>query len=610
MAGHVMNSPTTEAEAPADVGVVATRRCVLDLPPGGLQLDGGARLSAVEVAYETYGELSPARDNVVFICHALTGDAHVAGRHAGDDKPTGWWDGMVGPGRGIDTRRFHVVCANILGGCKGTTGPGSPCPEDGRPYGSRFPEITVGDIVAVHRLLLLQLGIRRLAAVVGGSFGGMQALELAIRFPEMVDRCLCVASGPCLTPQALAFDIVGRAAILQDPNWRGGDYYDAEGPAVGLAQARKLAHITYLSGEMMHEKFGRRLQVLDAEPDGGEADETAGPLRRPFEVESYLEHQGRKFVRRFDANSYLRITHAMDRYDLAKRFGSLEAAFSGLRAKMLVVALSGDWLFLPSQSEEMTRAMLAQGRAVSYCCLEAPAGHDAFLTHIDPMKSVLSAFLTARTEPVDEDPAHPLTAEQRHDYERLIDLIPTDARAVLDLGCAEGRLLNLIAYKFRGLDGTGVDFDLHQAAEVLRQGHNVLQVDIDRGLGLVPDDSYDCVVLSQTLQVMRQPARVLSEILRIARVGIVSFPNFGHWRIRSGLFFGGRMPRSRRLPHAWHDTPNIHLCTLDDFLDLCRELSIRVERVTTLSSRWQSRLLSAIGRPNLGASRVLVRITR
>jgi homoserine O-acetyltransferase len=595
-----------ETPIDAGVGVVATQHCTLSLPEGGLVLDQGGRLARIDVAYETYGTLSPARDNVVFVCHALTGDAHVAGYHAGDEKPTGWWDGMIGPGRGIDTERFFVVCANILGGCKGTTGPSSPHPGDGRPYGSRFPEITVGDMVAVHRLLLLHLGITRLAAVVGGSFGGMQALEFAIRFPEMVERCICIAAAACLTPQALAFDIVGRASILQDPNWSNGDYYDGTGPNVGLAQARKLAHITYLSNEMLHEKFGRRVRQAPEETVAQFAD----AIRQPFEIESYLEHQGQKFIKRFDANSYLRITQAMDQYDLQARFGSLVAAFRGVTAKVLVVALSGDWLFLPEQSQDLTSAMLAGGRHVSYVCLEAPAGHDAFLTHIEKLTSVLGAFLTARTEPMAEDPDHPLTPEQRADYGRLLDLVPVGSRTLLDLGCGDGRLLNLICHQFRGIGGTGVDFDVDETIEVLHQGHNVLLTDIDKGLRLIPDDSHDCVVLSETLQVMKKPHEVLEQLLRIAPVGIISFPNFGHWLIRSRLFFGGRMPRSRRLPFAWFDTPNIHLCTLDDFLDLCKALHIHVERTTYLCSRWQSRLLTALGMPNLGASRVLVRVTR
>ena len=604
-----MDTPSLTPARNDGIGVVSTQSCILGLPKEGLRLDNGETLQPIEVAYETYGTLSTAADNAVLICHALTGDAHVAGYYEGDTKPTGWWDGMIGPGRGIDTNRFFVVCANILGGCKGTTGPSSPSPKDGRPYGSRFPEITVGDIVAVHRLLMLKLGVQRLFAVVGGSFGGMQALEFTLRFPDMVERCICIAAGPCLTSQALAFDLVGRAAIHQDPNWNGGDYYEGSAPLLGLAQARKLAHITYLSHEMMREKFGRRVRQ---EPEEA-VDHLALAFSQPFEVETYLEYQGQKFIKRFDANSYLRITRAMDLYDLAKRFGSLEAAFEDVSARMLVVALSGDWLFLPRQSEELARAMLAQGRHVSYLCLDAPAGHDAFLTHIDPLASVMGSFLTALKEPPapsSETSAATEVSAESADDERLIALLPVDCRSVLDLGCDDGRLLNRISQHLQTLQGTGVDINLEKVVQVLHHGHNVLLTDIDNGLDLIPSNSYDCAVLSETLQVMRDPEQVLKEILRIAPVGIVSFPNFGHWMIRSGLFFGGRMPRSKRLPYDWYNTPNIHLCTLNDFLALCCKLEINVECTTYLYSRWQSRLLTAIGLPNLGASRVLVRITR
>ena len=247
-----------------NVGLVETKNLRLTLPPEGFKLENGGALPELQVAYETYGRLSPAADNAVYICHALTGDAHVAGSHAADDanKP-GWWDAMIGPGKGIDTNRFYVICANILGGCMGTTGPSSINPRTGKPYGSSFPSITIGDIVRTQHLLLRQLGISRLAAVVGGSLGGMQALEWSIRFPQMVEKCVCIASGMNLSAQALAFDIVGRNAITADPAWANGDYYEAvEKPAQGLAQARMIGHITYLSSENMKKKFGREKKKI------------------------------------------------------------------------------------------------------------------------------------------------------------------------------------------------------------------------------------------------------------------------------------------------------------------------------------------------------------
>jgi homoserine O-acetyltransferase len=342
------------------VGVVETRTMKLKLPEGGLRLERGGVLPEVTVAYEICGNIRKELDNVVFVCHALTGDAHVAGKHGEGEEPDGWWEGMVGSGRGIDTDRFCVVCANILGGCKGTTGPSSPNPsDDGRPYGSRFPDMTVDDIVEVHALFLRQLGIRRIHAVVGGSFGGMQALALTVRHPEMVEGVVCIATGASLSTQALAFDVIGRAAIVNDADWRGGDYYaDGRAPVAGLAQARQLAHITYLSETLMKEKFGRRVR-----PDVEEASlRWAEAAHSPFEVESYLDHQGDKFVRRFDANSYLCIMRAMDRFDLGGTPEALAAALAPVQARALVVSLSGDWLFSPSSPPRSRAAFSTPAR--------------------------------------------------------------------------------------------------------------------------------------------------------------------------------------------------------------------------------------------------------
>ncbi len=252
----------------AGVGVVRTQALQLELPPEGLPLKCGQHLPSVEVAYEAYGKLSQKRDNVIFICHALTGDAHVAGRLDTPDGPVGWWDEMIGPGRGIDTDFYHVICANILGGCRGTTGPAATNPQTGQPYGSAFPPLAVEDIVDVHSLLLQQLGIEQVAAVIGGSFGGMQVLDWLLRYPEQVGRGICIASAGSLSTQALAFDIVGRSAITSDPDWKAGDYYGSGArPDRGLALARKVGHITYLSPGMMTDKFGRDRRLDETNPD-------------------------------------------------------------------------------------------------------------------------------------------------------------------------------------------------------------------------------------------------------------------------------------------------------------------------------------------------------
>ena len=612
------------------VGRVATSVVDIALPAEGLRLDSGATLPALQVAYETYGRRSPEGDNVVFICHALTGDAHVAGYHDESNPATvGWWDEMIGPGKGIDTDHYQVICANILGGCKGTTGPGSIDPRTGHPYGSTFPAISVGDIVTVHRLLLRQLGIERLAAVVGGSFGGMQVLEWAIRFPETIDHAVCIASAAGLTAQALAFDVVGRGAITYDPEWRGGDYYaSGRGPSGGLSLARKIGHITYLSQTMMSRKFGRERRSA-----GGSAGETRRlrPFQSDFEIESYLDHQGAKFVDRFDANSYLHITRAMDEFDLAGRHESLEQALAGVRAKMLIVALSSDWLFPKEQSMEIAHALLRAGKAVSYCLLHAPHGHDAFLVDIEHLSEVIRSFLpwvrshlvgqsvlgVGETKPRRRQrsvgmipPARNAAGEAlvREENRRLLDMVPPGAR-VLDLGCGSGRLLTLLAEERRAR-GMGVDIDIHNVIDVIDRGHDVFQTDVDEGLAMIPDGAYDVAILSETLQVVRQPRFVLREMLRVARVGVLSFPNFGHWSHRLNLGLTGRMPLGGALPYAWYETPNIHLFTLHDFKDLCRDDGISIIDMICVPRSAFSRLLVGLRWCNLGADRVVVKIAR
>ena len=619
------------------MGVVETQWVSIELPPEGLTLEGGGALPELRVAYETYGELSENRDNAIFICHALSGDAHAAGRHAPDPAggganevegrdEAGWWDEMVGPGKGIDTRYYFVICANILGGCRGTTGPSSKDPRTGRPYGSAFPTITVGDIVTVHHLLVRRLGIEKLAAVVGGSFGGMQALEWAIRFPEEIESAICIASAVSLTTQALAFDVVGRHAITSDPDWQAGDYYETgRFPSSGLAQARKIGHITYLSPGMMTRKFGRSRR------DGREEAAPSAPtFKSTFQVESYLDHQGEKFLKRFDANSYLHITRAMDEYDLKERFGKLEDAFEGIRAKILVVALSEDWLFPSRQSIDIAHALLRAGKPVSYCRLAAPHGHDAFLVDVEHLREVIRAFLPwigpgGRAGPgLEPDRSHrrrrssrrlgktsvaPWPAGTRQQEFGLIrDMMRPDAR-ILDLGCGDGELLTLLARE-KATATLGVDIDIEHVMEVIDRGHDIFQADIDAGLAMIPDGAYNYAVLSETLQVVRRPRFVLQEMLRVAGEGIVSFPNFGKWSRRLGLWVHGRMPKGGSLPFDWYDTPNIHLFTMKDFDDLCRRDGIRILERVCIPSCTLDGLMVRAGCFNLGADRVLVRITR
>jgi homoserine O-acetyltransferase len=373
-------------EETASAGVSVTKTLALD---GALALTGGRTLESVEVAYETYGRLDEDGANAVLVCHALSGDSHLAGIRPGEDPETarpGWWDPMVGPGKAIDTDRFFVVCSNVLGGCSGTTGPASIDPATRRPYGMRFPLVTIEDMVDVQARLLDALGVDRLAAVVGGSMGGMQALAWATRYPDRVTAVVADATTPRLGAQAIAFNAVGRQAIVEDPHFCGGDYYEADSqPDSGLAIARMVGHITYLSDESMHAKFGRRLR---------ESEGYAFDFVSEFEVETYLAYQGRRFVERFDANTYLYMTKAMDYFDLRAEAGSLAAALAGTCARFLVLSFSSDWLFPTASARELVSALRAVDAEVWFAEIESAYGHDAFLLEPEAQHSFIAPFLT------------------------------------------------------------------------------------------------------------------------------------------------------------------------------------------------------------------------
>ncbi|MFL0357615.1 homoserine O-acetyltransferase [Erythrobacter sp. GH1-10] len=352
--------------------------------PEDLPLDSGQALAGAQIAYETYGDLAADKSNAILICHALTGDQYVASEHPITGKP-GWWERMVGPGKPIDTDRYHVICANVIGSCMGSTGPASEA-ADGKPYAMRFPVITIRDMVRGLVALLDGLGIGRLHAVVGGSMGGMQALSLAANWPERAARVLVIASTARHSAQNIAFHEVGRQAIMADPAWADGDYYanDAR-PDNGLAVARMAAHITYLSEEGLTEKFGRRLQDRDAKSFGFDAD---------FQVESYLRYQGSGFTQRFDANSYLYITRAMDYFDLAEEHGGkLADAFEGSAARFCLVSFDTDWLYPTAESRHIVHALNAAGAKVSFVELSAPAGHDSFLLPHEQLDRVVKGFI-------------------------------------------------------------------------------------------------------------------------------------------------------------------------------------------------------------------------
>jgi homoserine O-acetyltransferase/O-succinyltransferase len=355
--------------------------------PGPLRLDGGALLSPVDVAYETYGSLAPDRGNAILVCHALTGDQHVASNHPVTGKP-GWWTRMVGPGKPVDPDRHFVICANVLGSCLGSSGPASINPATGKPWAMAFPVITIRDMVRAQAMLLDHLGIERLAAVIGGSMGGMQALSWAANHPTRTASAVVIASAARHSAQNIAFHEVGRQAIMADPKWRSGDYYaDNDAPSAGLAVARMAAHITYLSEAGLTAKFGRQLQGRDAKSFGFDAD---------FQVESYLRHQGISFVERFDANSYLYITRALDYFDLAEEHGgTLAAAFRDSPARFCLVSFDTDWLYPTSESRTIVHALNAAGARASFVELKSPFGHDAFLLDSPELNRVVDGFLRA-----------------------------------------------------------------------------------------------------------------------------------------------------------------------------------------------------------------------
>jgi homoserine O-acetyltransferase/O-succinyltransferase len=343
----------------------------------------------ITIAYETFGKLNENKDNAVLVVHALSGDSHVSSHYDNESKKkTGWWDTMVGPGLPIDTEKYFIICSNCLGGCYGTTGPSSVNPETGKPYGLKFPIISVQDMVEVQKHLVEHLGIKRIKAVIGGSLGGMQVLDWATLYPDMVENAVVIASAYKTSPQVIAFGEVGRNAIMADQHFNNGDYYDKETPDVGLSIARMVAHITYLSNDSMEKKFGR-----DIRENTVESDKVYGQFGPMFQVGSYLRYQGKKFVERFDANSYLYITKAMDMYDLTRDKFNINDVVKKITARMLVISFTSDWHFRPEESWEIVKAMMNQSKEVSYINIDSPYGHDAFLIKNEELEKAISSFI-------------------------------------------------------------------------------------------------------------------------------------------------------------------------------------------------------------------------
>lgn len=558
--------------------------------PGPVRLRRGGVLPEVTVAYETYGELDADAGNAVLVCHALSGDSHVA-KHHDDDEP-GWWDLVVGPERPIDTNRYFVVCANVLGGCQGTTGPSSINPETGAHYGPDFPEITIEDMVEMQVPVLDELGIARLLAVVGGSMGGQQVLVWAANHPDRVRGVVAIGTTPRISSQALAFDIVARNAILQDRDFLDGRYREhGRNPEAGLAIARMIGHITYLSPEAMAAKFDddrlhpRKIDTF---------------FETHFSVGSYLGYQGKKFVSRFDANSYLALTRAIDLFEIGTAVPQLRERFQTGSNPWLVISFSSDWLFPPRQAENLVEALLAtNNKPVSYCCVQSECGHDAFLLENDlPVYgSLICGFLGSLRghgchSPVCQGTEHVTlpgrlfdsSDPSRPDYAIIAGLLaPGDS--VLDLGCGSGGLLSLLRDQGR-LQVTGVEISEEAVTACVRKGLPVIQADLNKGLPAFLDQQFDAVILSQTLQNVNDVERVVDELLRVGRRAIVSFPNFGYREMRQRLASEGRVGQLPGLrDEAWYETQDLRVFTLRDFSEFCEARGIVVERFLAFDSR-------------------------
>ncbi len=552
------HSDKTYISKDQELGQVEEKKFLLSEP---FKFKNG-ELSNLEIAYESYGSLNQERTNCILLCHALTGDHHAAGYHEGDEKP-GWWNHLIGPGKPIDTNIFFVVCSNCLGACGGSTGPASKSFEDTtRIYGMDFPDFTIKDMIRAQKALLDFLEVKNIEAVIGGSMGGMQALQWIVDFPEFVKKALVIAATSRHSAQTIAFNEVGRRSIQGDPLWKRGNYSQGSGPDIGLAVARMMAHITYLSDEGMEDKFGRD-QPIDSTHNF------------EFKVESYLDHQGKKFVDRFDANTYIKLTRALDRFDLVGDQG-LENSLSHVKSKVLVIAFTSDWLYTPEQNKEIVNAMLRIGKDASYLELDHKHGHDSFLINSPDFLRTVSAFLIGKTEEDKKEKRNSGSTHSRYDVKKeadfkIIDDWVESGSRVLDLGCGKGALLEYLR-DTKDVFGLGVDYDLNKATACVARGVTVCQEDIRKVLSNLKDNSFDWVIFSRMVEELEEPGKVILEALRVGKRVAISFVNYSYWKNRYRFLRSGVRIRNEVYPDPWEASKLRNYFSVRDFELFCKDM--------------------------------------
>ena len=573
--------------------------------PFTLDLDRGGKLNDVVIAYETYGSLNEDKTNAILICHAITGDSHVA-KHNEKDLP-GWWDAMVGPGKPIDTTKYFVVCSNILGSCRGTTGPNSINKETGKFYGAEFPVITIKDMVKVQNYLIEYLGIDKLLGVIGGSLGGFQCLEWATEYPEKIKGCLPIASSARLTTQGLAFDVVARNSIISDPNFNFGNYYKkSKKPDVGLALARMLGHITYLSRESMNEKF---------EIDRNSPRELSTSFEKKFSVGSYLAYQGEKFVERFDANSYITLSTALDLFDLGSTKEILTENLSKSSCDWLLISFSSDWLYPAFQSIDIVEALISNSKKVSYCNVHSNSGHDAFLLNedIEHYGQIAESFFKnlihldngeIKKAKVFDSKVN-IGLNNRIDFQYISNLIPNSS-SILDLGCENGDLIEQLS-SIDISSALGVEINESNVISCIDKGINVIHSDLDSRLEKFYDSQFDVAILSQTLQSIKNVEKILKEMTRVAKSSIISFPNFAFKPMRDMFYNEGKAPKiSGWYGYNWYDTPNVRFPSINDFLEFCEEKNIKIKKSLYLDTIKNKKITD---NPNLNADSAIFLIS-